>query len=166
MLIPAVSFWVGSPEGELERAGDEGPQHEVTLPQFFMAKYSVTPAQWRVVAAMPEANQALNPDPSGFKGELHPVGMVSWHDAVEFCNRLSRLGENRRPSRRGDCTDYPLKPNGSMPVEPARLPPSTSVKPSRTDNFALKNHRLDFPMRRHDGKTGMENSCSSLSRLL
>ena len=90
MLIPAGTFLMGSPEGELERADDEGPQHEVTLSQFFMAKYPVTQAQWRVVAAMPQVKQLLEPDPSSFKGKLRPVENVCWHDAVEFCDRLTR----------------------------------------------------------------------------
>jgi formylglycine-generating enzyme required for sulfatase activity len=90
MLIPADTFLMGSPEGELERQDNEGPQHEVTLSQFFMAKYPVTQAQWRVVANLPQVKRALEPDPSSFKGDRRPVERVSWHDAVEFCDRLTR----------------------------------------------------------------------------
>jgi formylglycine-generating enzyme required for sulfatase activity len=90
MLIPAGTFLMGSPEGELERQDYEGPQHEVTLSQFSMAKYPVTQAQWRVVANLPQVKRALEHDPSNFKGDLRPVEQVSWHDAVEFCDRLTR----------------------------------------------------------------------------
>ena len=89
MEIPAGSFMMGSPEEELERQDNEGPQHEVTLGRFFMAKYPVTQAQWRAVAAMAQVNQELESEPSGFKGDLNPVEKVSWHDAVEFCDRLT-----------------------------------------------------------------------------
>lgn len=89
MWIPAGRFLMGSPEDELERLDREGPQHSVTVPQFFMAKYPVTQAQWRAVAAMPQVNRDLQADPSNFKGELHPVEQVSWYEAVEFCDRLS-----------------------------------------------------------------------------
>ena len=89
MLIPAGAFLMGSPEDELERSESEGPQHKVTVPQFFMAKYPITQDQWRSVAAMPQVNQALDSDPSGFKGDLRPVEKVSWNDAVEFCDRLT-----------------------------------------------------------------------------
>jgi formylglycine-generating enzyme required for sulfatase activity len=89
MLIPAGSFLMGSPEDELERSSSEGPQHEVNVSQFFMAKYPVTQAQWRVVSAMPQVNRELKPDPSNFKGDLRPVESVSWYDAVEFCDRIT-----------------------------------------------------------------------------
>jgi formylglycine-generating enzyme required for sulfatase activity len=89
MQIPAGTFLMGSPEDELERVGWEGPQHEVTLATCFMGKYPVTQAQWRVVAALPQVSQALEPDPAGFKGDQRPVERVSWYDAVEFCDRLS-----------------------------------------------------------------------------
>jgi len=89
MQIPLGTFLMGSPEDELDRSEDEGPQHEVTVGSFFMGKYPVTQAQWRVVAAMPQVSRELDPDPSEFKGDNRPVEQVSWYDAVEFCERLS-----------------------------------------------------------------------------
>ncbi|MEP0873117.1 formylglycine-generating enzyme family protein [Trichocoleus desertorum AS-A10] len=89
MLIPLGVFLMGSPEDELERQDREGPQHEVRVSSFFMGKYPVTQAQWRFVAALPEVKQKLELEPSGFKGDNHPVERVSWFDSVEFCARLS-----------------------------------------------------------------------------
>jgi len=89
LLIPAGTFVMGSPETELGWLDRESPQHPVTLSRFFLAKYPVTQAQWRVVAAMPQVKQALKPDPSKFKGDRHPVESVSWQGAVEFCDRLT-----------------------------------------------------------------------------
>lgn len=91
MQIPAGTFLMGSPEDELERLKTEGPQHEVTLSQFFMGKYPVTQAQWRAVAALPQVERELTASPSQFKGNLRPVEKVSWYDAVEFCDRLTIL---------------------------------------------------------------------------
>jgi formylglycine-generating enzyme required for sulfatase activity len=88
--IPAGTFLMGSPEDELERQKREGPQHQVSVPEFFMGKYPVTQAQWRVVAQLPQVDRELNPNPSRFEGDQHPVEQVSWFDAVEFCQRLSR----------------------------------------------------------------------------
>ena len=89
MRIPSGTFLMGSPEGELERLSAEGPQHEVAIPQFFIARYPITQAQWRVVAAMPQINHELKLEPSNFKGERLPVEQVSWYEAVEFCDRLT-----------------------------------------------------------------------------
>ena len=91
MQIPAGTFLMGSPEDELERRDNEGSQHKVTLPQFFMSKYPITQAQWRVVATLPQVKRELEDNPSRFKGALRPVESVSWYDAVEFCDRLTVL---------------------------------------------------------------------------
>jgi formylglycine-generating enzyme required for sulfatase activity len=82
-------FMMGSPENELERSDDESPQHLVTVPDFYMGRYPVTQVQWRAVAAMPQVERELNPDPSNFKGDDRPIEQVSWEDAIEFCARLS-----------------------------------------------------------------------------
>jgi len=89
VLIPGDSFLMGSPEDELEHSDSESPQHSVNIQQFCMSKYPVTQAQWKAVAALPQVNIELEPDPSSFKGDKRPVERVSWYDAVEFCDRLS-----------------------------------------------------------------------------
>jgi formylglycine-generating enzyme required for sulfatase activity len=88
--IPAGTFLMGSPASESGRSDDEGPQHQVTVPAFLMGKFAVTQAQWRSVAGLPKVNRDLDPDPSHFKGANRPVEQVSWEEAVEFCDRLSR----------------------------------------------------------------------------
>jgi len=95
--IPDGSFVMGSPEDEPKRSNSESPQHEVTLPSFFMGKYPVMQAQWQAVVALPKVAQDLDPDPSNFKGADHPVENVSWNDATEFCRRLAQ--KTGRPYR-------------------------------------------------------------------
>ncbi len=91
VAIPEGSFVMGSPEDELRRSSNESPQHTVTLKSFFLGKYPVTQAQWKAVAALPQVNRKLDPEPSIFKGENRPVERVSrYDDAVEFCDRLSQ----------------------------------------------------------------------------
>jgi Uncharacterized conserved protein len=89
IYIPSGTYMMGSPQGELERFADEGPQHEVTLERFWMSKYPVTQAQWRAVASLPQVERELNPEPSNFRGENRPVERVNWYEAMEFCARLS-----------------------------------------------------------------------------
>jgi formylglycine-generating enzyme required for sulfatase activity len=88
--MPAGKFLMGSPASEKERSADEGPQHEVSVPAFFIAQTLVTQAQWRAVAKLPKVKADLNPEPSGFKGDQRPVEQVSWWEAQEFCDRLSK----------------------------------------------------------------------------
>jgi formylglycine-generating enzyme required for sulfatase activity len=88
VMIPSGSFMMGSLETEEDSNNDERPQHQVTIKAFCLGKYQVTQAQWKAVAAFPQVNKELKPDPS-FKGDNRPVESVSWEDAVEFCDRLS-----------------------------------------------------------------------------
>ena len=87
--IPGGVFWMGSPETEENREDREGPQHKVRVPEFWMGNYPVTQKQWYAVSLLPDVERELKPHPSNFKGDQLPVEQVSWHDAVEFCARLS-----------------------------------------------------------------------------
>ena len=88
IAIPSGKFLMGSPSWE--GSHDEKPQHEVTVQSFLMGKYSVTQAQWKRVAALPKVHRDLEADPFYFKGDKRPAERVSWYDAVEFCDRLSK----------------------------------------------------------------------------
>jgi formylglycine-generating enzyme required for sulfatase activity len=89
--IAGKRFFMGSPENEVDRQEDEGPQHRVEIRSFGMGKYPVTQEQWWVVATkFPKIKRDLEPEPSSFKGDRRPVERVSWYDAIEFCDRLSR----------------------------------------------------------------------------
>ncbi|MFM7514770.1 MAG: formylglycine-generating enzyme family protein [Cyanobium sp.] len=96
LWIPPGRFWMGSPAEEAERSEDEGPQHLVQLQGFFLAQTPITQLQWRSVAEWrPLKGEEpwgleLNPEPSRFKGDQRPVETVSWHEAMEFCRRLSQ----------------------------------------------------------------------------
>mgnify|MGYP001095560674 CR=1 FL=1 len=76
-LIPSGTFLMGSPEDELKRDNSESPQHQVTVPSFFMGRYPITQAQWRVVAGWEPVNRELNPDPSCFKEDLKELSLLS-----------------------------------------------------------------------------------------
>ncbi|HLO86864.1 MAG TPA: SUMF1/EgtB/PvdO family nonheme iron enzyme, partial [Nostocaceae cyanobacterium] len=90
MSIPGGKFLMGSHPDEARSSSNERPKHDVIIPFFFMGKYPITQAQWRAVASLEPVNLEIAPDPSNFKGDNRPVEKVSWYDAVEFCNRLSK----------------------------------------------------------------------------
>ncbi|MBI3651942.1 MAG: SUMF1/EgtB/PvdO family nonheme iron enzyme [Acidobacteria bacterium] len=89
--IPGGTFMMGSPKNEQGRNDKEWPQHQVTVSSFYLGKYEVTQAQWREVASLPKVKIDLNATPSRFNGDNLPVETVSWDEAVEFCERLSRV---------------------------------------------------------------------------
>ena len=94
--IPAGSFQMGSPEEDPEHLESEGPQHQVTLPSFFMAQTPITQAQWAEVASWRQVGRDLQVKPADFKGLNRPVEQVSWQEAQEFCLRLNERF-NKRP---------------------------------------------------------------------
>jgi len=91
IAIPGGTFLMGSPENEVERFSDESPQHEVTVPGFFIGKYQLTQLQYQTI---------MGTNPSYFKGDNRPVEGVGWEDAVKFCQKLNHrtLGNYRLPS--------------------------------------------------------------------
>lgn len=97
VYIPGGIFLMGSPESKGKRYSNERPQHLVTVKPFLISKYPITQAQWREVAALSEVRQKLKLRPSRQGGKSHPVTKISWHDAIEFCDRLSqKTGKNYR----------------------------------------------------------------------
>jgi formylglycine-generating enzyme required for sulfatase activity len=81
--IPGGRFQMGAPAGEENRSDDEGPQHSVTVPEFWLGKYAVTQAQYQAV-------MGTNPSYFTENGANRPVEQVSWQDAVAFCEKLSQ----------------------------------------------------------------------------
>lgn len=53
---------------------------DVILSDFYIGKYEVTQKEWVEV---------MGSNPSQFIGDNMPVEMVSWYDAVEYCNKRS-----------------------------------------------------------------------------
>ncbi len=87
--IPEGAGQIGSPIFEDGHSDDE-ELRSVQFAKFFMGKYPITQAQWRVVALLPKVNCSLNPESSYSKGLNRPVEQVSWFDVIEFCARLSQ----------------------------------------------------------------------------
>jgi formylglycine-generating enzyme required for sulfatase activity len=91
VFIAAGNFTMGSPTTEPNRSNDELP-HQVTLTKsFYTGKYQVTQEQYQaVMGSNPSSFTTAVDGESGTPGKL-PVEMVSWYDALVFCNKLSMM---------------------------------------------------------------------------
>jgi formylglycine-generating enzyme required for sulfatase activity len=109
VLIPKGKFLMGSPPKEKGSDEDER-RHEVTINRnFYLGMHEVTQGQYK---------QIMGENPSSFQGDRvakrhpetnrvvkevdsanHPVEQVSWENAVEFCQRLSALPEEKKAGR-------------------------------------------------------------------
>ncbi len=111
-LIPAGQFKMGSSDADIAAAlradsaqkeeylTNERPAHDVTITRpFYMSVYEVTQADWRAVMRGSDNNAEPSyfsstgsgkDSVSGKDTSRFPVEQVSWYDAIEFCNRLSK----------------------------------------------------------------------------
>ena len=73
--------------GTFIMGGDSNTRRQVTISSFYMSKYEVTQKEYQNI---------MGTNPSRIKGDYHPVEMVNWFEAVEYCNKISQR-ENLTP---------------------------------------------------------------------
>jgi formylglycine-generating enzyme required for sulfatase activity/tRNA A-37 threonylcarbamoyl transferase component Bud32/mono/diheme cytochrome c family protein len=104
-ILPAGSFLMGSPEKEPGRAPNEPAEQLTRIPApFAIGMFEVTQEQYaQVMNRRPSHFVANSTDPKVRKvmGNINdsrefPVDSVSYDDAVEFCQRLTNLPDERR----------------------------------------------------------------------
>lgn len=89
VLVEGGWFNMGDTFGD----GYGAPVHRVRVSTFLMGKYEVT---FQEYDAFCEATGRSKPDDKGWGRESRPVVDISWFDAVDYCNWLSRQ-EGYRP---------------------------------------------------------------------
>ena len=99
---------MGSPASDDERTSND-LQHRVCITTpFYLGAQEVTQAQYKyVMGKNPSGFKSgqlpfrivIGRPPSGIKSDQNPVEMVSWHDAVKFCEKLSALPEEKSCDR-------------------------------------------------------------------
>ena len=117
MVIPAGSFWMGSPRYEEWHSSHEGPFRQMTLRALLaVGRFEVTFAEWDACVAAGGCSH--RPDDRGWRRGNRPVINVSWDDAQQYVRWLSqRTGRTYRllteaeweyAARAGTVTSYAL----------------------------------------------------------
>ncbi len=78
VLVEGGDFMMGNTLGNAGR--DQLPPHLVSISSFYLSKYEITEAQYQSI---------MGNNPSSSVNNNQPVEMVSWYDAVVFCNALT-----------------------------------------------------------------------------
>ena len=141
VLIPPGEFTMGSPPAEIAEAiaafgtaqdqtwpdffRSEAPQHTVRLTQpFYLGIHEVTQGAYEQVLGKDRNSSCFAPlsfgkdAVAGMDTTRHPVEMVNWYDAAEFCAELSQLEEMKPFYRREGDAVTPLEGTGyRLPTE-------------------------------------------------
>jgi sulfatase modifying factor 1 len=86
--VQGGTLMLGNVEGYIDGYGDELPAHDVTLSTFQISRYEMTQEIYQeVMGSNPSWFRPYN----GYHDEpSRPVELVTWQDAILFCNELSR----------------------------------------------------------------------------
>ncbi|MCW1921149.1 SUMF1/EgtB/PvdO family nonheme iron enzyme [Luteolibacter arcticus] len=79
----AGTFTMGSPDTDPERRDEGEIPHQVTLSTgFWIGKREVSQGEWKTV---------MNSNPSEYDelGAQHPIERIDWHQAMDFCRKLT-----------------------------------------------------------------------------
>jgi formylglycine-generating enzyme required for sulfatase activity len=78
VLVKGGTFKMGSSKGK----NGEKSVHPITVSTFYIGKFEVTQEEWKAV---------MKKNPAHRKGSICPMHYIDWYEAVEYCNRRSRI---------------------------------------------------------------------------
>ncbi len=110
---PPGEFKMGSPKSEFNREKNEDQVEVILTKGFWLGKYEVTQAEWKMeMESEPWKNyndRKAGPD--------FPAVRISWGEAVEFCQKLTK--QERVARRLTDAWEYMLPSEAAVGI---RLP--------------------------------------------
>jgi len=88
--IPGGTFFMG--DSFNDGPSNETPVHLVYLDPFYMSAYEVTLGEWEYVASWAITNNYdVYPTNAQGKASNHPIDLMTWFDAVKWCNAKSEM---------------------------------------------------------------------------
>jgi formylglycine-generating enzyme required for sulfatase activity len=112
-----------------------------TISDFYIGKYEVTQKEWADV---------MGNNPSGFQGDNLPVEMVSWYDAIEYCNKRSEKEglapyysidrNNKDPENKSEYDDIRWIVSVNVGASGYRLPTETEWVYAASGGLESKNY--------------------------
>jgi formylglycine-generating enzyme required for sulfatase activity len=89
IVVPAGSFWQGAEESAPRALKNEMPRRMVTIAEpFAVGVFEITFEQWDLCAA--DGGCSARPADNGWGRASRPAIMVSWNDAAEYADWLSK----------------------------------------------------------------------------
>ena len=128
--VPAGVFTMGSDRSQDEMTeNNERPEHSVEMPDFFIARWPVTVAQFAIFVQ----TSSHSPQNRSLQGIAnHPVVYVSWQGAVAYCQWLNQRLREIAPERLAQLP----------PHSPPTHIPFRERGNGQTDNIALFQQRF------------------------
>lgn len=96
VFIEETTFLMGGTEEQGSDKEDDEKVHKVTVSPFFIGATEITQAQWKKVmgTSLRDMFDKLKPDHDFGRygeGDNLPMYYVTWHDATNFCRKLSEI---------------------------------------------------------------------------
>jgi formylglycine-generating enzyme required for sulfatase activity len=109
ILIPPGEFLMGAGDDDQEALDNEKPPHKVCLDDYYISKYPVTVAQYRIFCK--KTGQQMPEEPTWGWMDDDPIVRVYWDNAVAYCKwaggRLPTEAEWEKAARGTDERVYP-----------------------------------------------------------
>ncbi|MBT8261186.1 MAG: formylglycine-generating enzyme family protein [Bacteroidia bacterium] len=112
VFIQGGSFFMGQVDGE----ADEKPSHKVNLSDFYIGKFEVSVADYRLFCET--TNRIMPKEPKWGWYDDHPIVNTTWYDAIDFITWLNaETGENFRLPSEAEF-EYVIRNGGKEGVYP------------------------------------------------